>query len=127
MQRLKNACPVPPNELYLITWFISGLNSSIKREMKKAQRCATFVAATKVAMDIEDEGSVSDDATTFEPVHLENSTVHVEDRTRPSDGQALVDVVVKATREEWQNERESFVDSLIQTIESKIRIVGHAQ
>ena len=70
-------------------------------------------------MDIEDEGDGFDDATTFEPVHLTNSVVHIEDIIGPSDGQALVDAAVKATHEEWQKEQESFVDSLVQTIEGK--------
>ena len=101
VQRLKNACPVPPNESYLITWFIFRLKSSIKCEMKKAWRYTTFVVTIEVAMDIKDEGAGSNDATTFEPVHLANSIVQVEDRIGPSDAQALVDGMVKVTREEW--------------------------
>ena len=95
--------------------------------MKKARRYATFAEAAKATMGIEDEGVGFDEATTFEPVHLANSVVQVEDRSGPSKGQALVDVVAKATRDEWQKERESFIDTLVQTIEGKIKIVGPAQ
>ena len=51
--------------------------------MKKARRYATFAEASEAAMDIEDEGAGSDEATTFEPVYLANSPapIQVEDRT----------------------------------------------
>lgn len=83
MQRIDNACAISPSKPYLITWFIYELKSSVNREMKKARRYATF---SKVAMDREDEGASSDEATTFEPITLAKSHVHVqvEDRTGPT-------------------------------------------
>lgn len=129
VQRLKNACATLPIEPYLITWFISSLKSSIKCEMKKERRYATFAEASEVAMDIEDEGAWSNEATTFEAVYLANSPalIKVEDRTGPMEGQALIDTAVKATRDEWQKERETFMDNLVQAIEGNIRIVRPAQ
>ena len=83
----------------------------------------------EAAMDVEDEGVGSDEATTFESVTLANSPapIQVEDHTRPMEGQALIDVVVKATHDEWQKERDHFMDNLVQTIEGNIRIVGSTQ
>jgi len=57
------------------------------------------MVATNAAMDIEDEGPTSDKATTFEPIHLEDSIVQIMDRRRPIKGQALVNVVVRTTRD----------------------------
>ena len=58
-------------------------------------------------MDIEDDEARSDEATTFEPIYLANSPtpIQIEDQTIPMEGQALIDVVVKVTRDEWQKER----------------------
>lgn len=89
VKRLKNACVTPPNEPYLITWFISRLKLSIKREMKKARRYITFVQAMKATMDVEDEGVGSYEATTYEPITLANSftLIQVEDYNGPKEGQ----------------------------------------
>ena len=43
------------------------------------------------------------------------------------EGQALIDDVVKATCDEWQKKRETFMDNLVQTIEENIQIVGPTQ
>ena len=59
---------------------------------------------SEAAMDIEDQGTWFDDATTFEPVYLANlpAPIQVEDQTWPMEGKSLVDVIVKETHNEWQ-------------------------
>ena len=51
----------------------------------------------------------------------------IEDRTRFTEGQALIDATVRATCDEWQKEKSNLMDDLVQTIEGKIRIAGPTQ